>query len=173
MTDKLTVQNLVERNRQVATQHQPLPFFSESTSLPSILIYTCADPRCVPERFLDLKAGEAVVVRNVAGHVAPNLLDAVALDVAVGGLKEVMVIHHTDCGALHFKNDDIRQVLRGRVGDQSEVLQKSFGAISDIEQGVRDDCELFRSSPLIRKELASSVSGYIFDVKTGLLTEIH
>jgi hypothetical protein len=38
---------------------------------------------------------EAVVVRNVAGHVAPNLLDAVALDVAVGGLKEVMVIHHT------------------------------------------------------------------------------
>lgn len=45
--------------------------------------------------------------------------------------------------------------------------------VDSIEQGVRDDCELFRSSPLIRKELASSVSGYIFDVKTGVLTEIH
>ena len=41
---------------------------------------------------------DALVMRNICGHIAPILNDIVALDVFLG-LSDIMVVHHT--GMLH------------------------------------------------------------------------
>lgn len=56
---------------------------------------TCADPRCVPEQFLGLKAPETVVMRAAGGRVAGILNGLLALDMLLGGFRELMIIHHT------------------------------------------------------------------------------
>lgn len=94
-----TVQDLVARNAELAKTHEPIPFLSESIPagipLPKIAIFTCVDPRCVPEYFLGLKIPEALVFRNVCGHVEEGMNHLLALDHLTSGLQEIMVIHHT------------------------------------------------------------------------------
>lgn len=64
-----------------------------------ILFNTCANPRCVRQRFLDLSKSDAAVIQNITGRVAPLLNDVVALD-KVLSLADVCIIHHTYCGDL-------------------------------------------------------------------------
>lgn len=132
MTSKMTFSALLERNRALIPNHKPLITVAEMVSgvstPPKIIIITCADPRCTPEHFLNLTGTEAIVIRNVAGHVAPAIKDIVVLD----GLlprDEVCIIHHTDCGGLLFEDETIRDILRERVpGINADRMQ--FGAIT-------------------------------------------
>ncbi|KAH8670129.1 carbonic anhydrase [Tricladium varicosporioides] len=172
----LTVNELVGRNRAVATAHEPFPTFAEMAAMevdqPFLIVLTCVDPRCKPEYFLDMKPGEGVLVmRNIAGHVTPALNDILALD-AFLPISEIMVIHHTDCGASHFTNDIIRQKMKERLPTHREVDSIDFGGFKDLEQSVKDDLNILRSSPLVRKGLADKAVGYVFDIKTGALTRV-
>ena len=98
MSTPTTIKDLVERNKLLAYSFKPKPYLSELQSAglppPKILIITCADPRCVPEQFLGLKGIEAVVFRNVCGHIVPNLHLFLALDIELH-FEEIMVVHHT------------------------------------------------------------------------------
>ena len=56
-------------------------------------------------------------------------------------------MHHTDCGMLTFDNPTLYGICREQLGaDASDI---DFLPFSDLEQSVRDDVELIRSSPLI------------------------
>ncbi|CAF9923100.1 MAG: hypothetical protein ALECFALPRED_002299 [Alectoria fallacina] len=137
-----------------------------------ISVVTCADPRCIPEQFLELRPVEAVIIRNMCGHAAPALNDILALDHLIG-FTEIMVIHHTDCGALAFTDDQVRATLRKRRPDDEEIESMSFGTIKDLEQSVRDDLAVIKGSPLMRKELAERSYGFIYDIKTGLVSALE
>ncbi|KAH6662259.1 carbonic anhydrase [Halenospora varia] len=173
----LTVDELVSRNKTVTTTHEPFPTFAEMAAIgadvPCLVVLTCIDPRCKPEYFLDVKPGEGVLVmRNIAGHVTPALNDILALD-AFLTINEIMVVHHTDCGASHFTNDIIRQKMKERLPSHKEVDGIDFGGFQDLEQSVKDDLNILRSSPLVRKELADKAVGYVFDIKTGALSPVN
>lgn len=150
-----TVAELLERNRQLAATHEPFPKFSEMSDVgkspAKIAIVTCIDPRCNPDGFLGLNPGDAFVMRNICGHIAPILNDIVALDVFLG-LSDIMVVHHTDCGATHFNDSLIRDGLKKRFPSNKDVDTMSFGAITNLEQSVRDDLTILKKSPLISKE---------------------
>lgn len=171
-----TVAELLERNRQLAATHEPFPKFSEMSDVgkspAKIAIVTCIDPRCNPDGFLGLNPGDAFVMRNICGHIAPILNDIVALDVFLG-LSDIMVVHHTDCGATHFNDSLIRDGLKKRFPSNKDVDTMSFGAITNLEQSVRDDLTILKKSPLISKELGERSVGFVYDIKTGLLTAVE
>ncbi|KAG7008631.1 hypothetical protein G7Y79_00005g017720 [Physcia stellaris] len=174
MESKANIQALCERNKKIAESHKPLSLISEDRALglrPSVLIVTCMDPRCVPEKFLGLQPPESIVIRNVCGHVTPNLNDILAID-HIFQFPELMVIHHTDCGALLFNEAQIRETIKARQPTNDSIDSMTFGAISDLEQSVRDDLAVLRESPLVRKELAENAAGFVFDVKTGILSRV-
>lgn len=175
MSTAPTVEQLIERNKQYAASASPLPFISELASeklpTPDIVVLTCADPRCIPEQFLGLGTLEAVIMRNVCGHAAPALNDIIALDHFLG-FTDIMVVHHTDCGALHFTDEQVRKTIRKRGPNDKSVDDATFGAIKNLEQSVRDDLAVIKSYPLLRKELADRSHGYIYDIKTGLLNPL-
>ncbi|KAL9115216.1 MAG: hypothetical protein Q9227_001010 [Pyrenula ochraceoflavens] len=130
------------------------------------------DPRCQPREFMNIKGAEAIVLHNVCGHVGPNIKDIVGAD-DLFSLKEIAIIHHTDCGALLIDEAKIRALLKERAPSNTEIDEETtFGAIRDVEQSVRDDIGVIRASPLIRRELAERATGYVYDIKTGMLRPV-
>jgi len=79
-----------------------------------------------------------------------------------------MSVHHTDCGMLTFQNEDLTAKIKEDLG--VDTTGQDFLPFPDLEQSVRDDVEIVKSSDLIPDDIP--VTGAIYDVKTGELREI-
>ncbi|KAF2096709.1 carbonic anhydrase [Rhizodiscina lignyota] len=138
------------------------------------VIITCSDHRTVPEKFLKLEQDDAVLIsRNPGGHVAPNITGLLAFDSFVT-IANLLIVHHTDCGTTHFSEDVIRAELKKRVPDRAAEIDAMYlGQIRDMEQSVRDDLAYLHASPFVRQELKDCARGFVYDLKTGLLTAVE
>jgi carbonic anhydrase len=136
-----------------------------------VAIVTCMDARIVPPKLLGLSEGDAHVIRNAGGR-AKDALRSLVISQRLLGTREVMVIHHTDCGMLTFSNEGLRAKVRDELGAQAgdEVRGVDFFPFSDVEQSVHDDVAFLRSSPLIPRDIP--VRGFVYDVRTGRLSEV-
>jgi carbonic anhydrase len=130
-----------------------------------LAVVACMDARLLVHDVLGLREGDAHVIQN-AGGVAKDALRSLVLSQRLLGTNAIAVIHHTDCGLLKIKNEDVHAKVRKDLGADSSDID--FLPFSDLEQSVRDDVEFLRSSPLI----AGEIRGFVFDVKSGELTEI-
>jgi len=131
-------------------------------------VVACMDARLDPAKALGLEEGDAHIIRNAGGR-AVDAIRSLVISQRLLGTEEVIVVHHTDCGMLTFDNDTLRGIVRERLGaDASDI---DFLPFSDVEQSVREDVELIRSSPFIPDEIP--VTGFVYDVKTGKIHEIE
>ena len=131
-------------------------------------IVTCMDARLHPSKFLGLGLGDAHVIRNAGGRASDDAVRSLIISSRLLGTNEFAVIHHTDCGMLTFSNDDLRGKLADETGADASGID--FLPFPDLEQSVRDDVATIKASPFIDKDI--SVSGFVYDVKTGSLTRI-
>lgn len=132
-----------------------------------LAVVACMDARLDPARAFGLEEGDAHVIRNAGGRAA-DALRSLVISQQLLGTEEVFVVHHTDCGMLTFGNDTMHGIVRDRLGaDATDIDFLPFG---DLEQSVRDDVELIRSSPLIPDSI--DVTGFIYDVKTGKIHQV-
>jgi carbonic anhydrase len=163
----------LERNRAFAAAdgHQGAVVF------PSLRLFviTCLDPRVDPAHFLGLGLSDAMVVRNVGGRVTPEVINDVAFVSQLaenvlpdGPLFEVAVIHHTQCGAGALADDAFRRRYAERIGADELTLREH--AILDPAATVMSDVERLRSAPAISPRV--SVSGYVYDVLTGVVQTV-
>ena len=119
-TTSPTVADLLARNKATLSSFQPRPLFSEmpamDLSLPSTIIVACCDARAHPEEFFCLRPNEALVLRTAAGRVQPVLRDLAALEafIGYGKVKQLLIVHHTDCGGSHMKAADIKAHIISR-----------------------------------------------------------
>jgi carbonic anhydrase len=116
---------------------------------------------------LGLREGDAHVIRNAGGRLA-DAVRSLAISQTLLATEEVAIIHHTDCGMVTFRDDDIRARLRARGADADHV---AFLPFADLEQSVRDDIALYRATPMLRQDIP--VRGFIYDVKSGRLNEVR
>jgi carbonic anhydrase len=142
----------------------------ESPPLPParrVAILTCMDARIVPARIFGLEEGDAHVIRN-AGGLAQEGLRSLVISQRLLGTNAIAVIHHTDCGMLTFKNEDVYGKVRDDLGaDASDIDFMPFG---DLEQSVRDDVTFLKESPLIADD--TEIRGFVYDVQTRRLGEV-
>jgi carbonic anhydrase len=117
-----------------------------------LVVLTCMDARIDPARAVGLEEGDAHVVRS------QQLLDT----------REVLVVHHTDCGMLSFTNEQLCEQLRQNLGADASGID--FLPFADLEQSVRDDVAAIRASPLVPDDVA--VRGFVYDVRSGRLREV-
>ncbi len=136
-----------------------------------VAVVTCMDARIIPSRALGLEEGDAHVIRN-AGGLARDALRSVVISQRLLGTREVVVIHHPDCGMLTFRNEDIRRQVTAELGADAGKAAESidFLPFPDVEQSVRDDVEFLRNSPLIPEDIP--VRGFVYDVHTGRVSEV-
>ena len=128
-------------------------------------VVACMDARLHPEATLGLDIGDSHMIRNAGGRVSSDALRSLAISQQLLGTNEIYIIHHTDCGMLTFSNDDIRGILKERLGaDASDI---DFLPFPELTQSVLDDIAIIKNSPLINP--GTPIVGFIYDVKTGKL----
>lgn len=133
-----------------------------------LVVLTCMDARIDPAKAFGLEEGDAHVIRNAGGRASDDALRSLVISTQLLGTRDIVVIHHTDCGMLTFRNEQLREQLRQNLGaDASEV---DFLPFTDLDVSVRQDMATIRSSALLPKDLA--VQGFIYDVHTGQLREV-
>ena len=168
--DEVSMENALVRNRAFAASGGQ----EGATVFPAlrVLVITCLDPRVDPAHVLGLDLGDAMVVRNVGGRVTPEVIENVAFVgqlaenvVPEGPLFEVAVIHHTQCGAGALAGDDFRRRYALRIGADESALREY--AVLDPAATVASDVDRLRSAEAISHRV--TVSGYVYDVVTGLV----
>ena len=132
-----------------------------------LAIVTCMDARIDVHRILGLREGEAHVLRNAGGVVTEDVIRSLTISQRLLGTREIMLIHHTDCGMLTFRDDELKDRLQAEIGIRPPF---AFEAFSDLEEDVRQSVRRLQASPfLLHKD---AIRGFIYDVRTGRLREV-
>jgi carbonic anhydrase len=155
---------LLENNQRYAEA------FSGPLPLPparGVAVIACMDARLNVYAILGLAEGEAHVIRNAGGAVTDDEIRSLAISQRLLGTREVILIHHTDCGMLTFTDDEFKAAIEADTGIRPPWAAEAFG---DLDGDVRQSIARVKSSPFVPH--TDSVRGFVFDVATGKLNEI-
>jgi len=144
--------------------------FSGPLPLPpsrQVAVLACMDARLNVYAILGLADGEAHVIRNAGGVVTADEIRSLAISQRLLGTREIILIHHTDCGMLTFTDDAFKDALQAEVGIKPDWAAESF---TDLDTDVRQSLNRIRSSPFIPH--TDAVRGFVYDVATGELREV-
>jgi carbonic anhydrase len=124
-----------------------------------LAVLTCMDARIDPVKLLGLENGDANVLRNAGALVTEDVLRSLALSHHLLGTQAVVVIGHTNCGLEGASNEELAE----RLGHSLDYLP-----FRDVDESVRASVLKLRESALAPND----VSGYVYDVRTGLLRPV-
>lgn len=134
-----------------------------------LAIVACMDARLTVEPALGLKTGDAHIIRNAGGIVTDDVIRSLLISHYLLGTEEWMIVNHTDCGMLTFKDEELVAKLRAE-WDTTAVTPAHFHAFSDLEENVRQQIQKVHSHPWVPNDIP--VRGFIYDVRTGTLNEV-
>ena len=134
-----------------------------------LAVLTCMDARLDVAQILGLKPGDAHVIRNAGGIATEDAIRSLIISHHLLGTQEFMVINHTDCGMLTFKDHDLIERLKRETGAMG-VVPAAFHSFTNLEQNVREQVMKLRAHPWLPKQIP--IRGFIYDVKTGRLKEV-
>jgi carbonic anhydrase len=133
-----------------------------------LAIVTCMDSRLDVFAALGLRHGEAHILRNAGGVITDDVIRSLAVSQRRLGTREVMLIHHTDCGMQTLSDDGFRAELQEATGVAPAFAIESF---SDLDADVRQSIlRVRRSSFLLHREV---VRGFVYDVDSHRLREVR
>lgn len=135
-----------------------------------LAVIACMDARLTIEPMLGLKTGEAHIIRNAGGVATEDAVRSLLISQHLLGTNEVMIINHTDCGMLTFKDEDLFARLERDTGT-SAVSPEQFHSFPNVEQNVRRQIQKLRAHPWIPKSIV--IRGFVYDVKSGRLKEVE
>jgi carbonic anhydrase len=135
-----------------------------------LAVLACMDARITVEQVLGLKTGDAHVIRNAGGILTDDALRSLIISHELLGTREFVFIHHTDCGMLTFKDDDLAARLRKRSGTAA-VVPSNFHSFTDVAEDVRLQIEKARAHPWLPKDIP--IRGFVYDVESGRLSEVQ
>jgi carbonic anhydrase len=146
---------LAERHLDVEPQRQ-------------LAIVTCMDSRLDVFAALGLGPGEAHVLRNAGGIITDDVIRSLAISQRRLRTREVMLIHHTDCGMQKITDDGFRMELQETTGVSPSFAIESF---QDVEADVRQSILRVRRSVFLPHR--DVVRGFVYDVDSHQLREVE
>ncbi|HZO75450.1 MAG TPA: carbonic anhydrase [Ktedonobacteraceae bacterium] len=154
-------------------------------------VVTCMDCRLVQmfEDALGLERGDVLELRTAGAtiaepereHAANDLIRSLAGGIYLLGVREVLVIGHTECGlsrinptaltaSMQALGVDPQQLIERENLHDAEGLARWFGAFSDVHINVKEVVDVIRNSPFLPK---IPVHGCVIDINTGKLTLVE
>jgi carbonic anhydrase len=131
-----------------------------------LAVLACMDARLTVEDVLALRTGDAHIIRNAGGLATDDALRSLVISQQLLGTEEVIVIEHTGCGMLSFRDEDVRRDLADKTGTDVDL---AFHAFPELEANLRAQVERIRSHPWIKDV---PVHGLIYEVESGALREV-
>lgn len=151
---------------------------------PFAAILSCMDSRTSAELIFDQSFGDIFSIRIAGNVVSPNVLGSLEYAIAVAGSKLVVVLGHTNCGAIkgacdHVEMGNLTQLL-DKIQPAVNALHNVPGehngnnpefvnavAIQHAKNTVKD---ILDQSEIIREHVYSGKAGIIpamYDIATG------
>lgn len=132
-----------------------------------LAVVACMDSRLDTFAMLGLDIGDAHVIRNAGGVVTDDVIRSLTVSQRKLGTREVVLIHHTDCGSLTFTDDQLRNELLDETGLKPTWSPESF---NDLDADLRQSMERVQRCPFLVD--TTQVRGFVFDVHSGQLREV-
>jgi carbonic anhydrase len=132
-----------------------------------VAVLACMDARLDVHKILGLQEGDAHVIRNAGGVATDDAIRSLVISQRLLGTNEIILIHHTDCGMLTFKDDDVKRQIENEVGIRPQFALEAFG---DLDDDIRQSIARIKASPFIPNK--TSVRGFVYDVRSGRLDEV-
>lgn len=132
-----------------------------------VAVVACMDARLDTHKLLGLDEGDAHVIRNAGGVVSDDAIRSLVISQRLLGTREIIIIQHTDCGMLTFRDDDVKDAIEADTGLRPSFALEAFG---DLEQDVRQSMSRIQANPFIPYK--DQVRGFIYDCGTGRLKEV-
>jgi carbonic anhydrase len=133
-----------------------------------LAVVACMDSRLDLFGALGLDIGDAHLIRNAGGMVTDDVLRSLALSQRSLGTREVVIIHHTECGMANFDDDAFRAQLETESGRRPTWNVHGF---RDVHEQMRESIGLVRDCPWLPHR--DDVRGFIFDTATSKLDEVR
>jgi len=165
--------------------------FARAVPLKTLVIY-CYDPRAAeipnavakllgseeyPGRVIVDDAGNRVASTTtvfpiiVAGGRAVDALRSITVAQHLFGIENIVVVHHSQCGATTFTADGIIEAYRHEHrADISPLYDRGSICIEDYEASLKRDTALIRAHAGTPGHV--NILGYFYDIDTGVLTEV-
>ena len=132
-----------------------------------VAVVACMDARLDVARALGLEEGDAHVIRNAGGVVTDDAIRSLAISQRKLGTEEIILIHHTDCGMLTFKDDDFKQEILDETGQKPAWAAEAF---ADLDGDLKQSIARIKANPFIPK--TTSIRGFVYEVESGKLREV-
>ena len=132
-----------------------------------LAVVTCMDSRMDIFKLLGLENGEAHIIRNAGGVITDDVIRSLCLSQRALGTREIVLVHHTDCGLLNLDEDAFRTGLEDELGVKPWW---SLEAFTDAARDVIQSIQRLQLTPFIPHKEA--ISGFVYDVDTGRLEQV-
>jgi carbonic anhydrase len=176
------INDILRFNRQFVAQMGHKPYLTDKYPAKKLAVLTCMDTRLTEllPKALGLRNGDAKIIKNAGGLILSETDSAIrSLLVAIYelGVEEVMVVHHSTCGACHMSYEEFKpHMLEHGISEETLAEWEAKGiadwleGFHDTEASVRKTMAAIVNHPLVPKDVV--VRGFIIDSVTGALTEI-
>ena len=132
-----------------------------------VAVVACMDARLNPYGLLGLTEGDAHVIRNAGGVVSDDVIRSLTISQRLLGTTEILLIHHTDCGMLTFRDDEVKNQIESDTGIRPPFALEAF---PDVDADVRQSRARIKASPFIPHK---NVRGFVYEVQNGTLREVN
>jgi len=167
MTEEFSpsVDELVSYNAEQAVDFADAEL--QVSPLRQLAIVTCMDSRIDTFKVLGLANGEAHIIRNAGGVITDDVIRSLCLSQRYLGTREIILVHHTDCGLQRVNEPEFRQELQDEVGVKPWWSVEAF---NDPYIDVRQSIQRLLLTPFLQHK--EHISGFVYDVTDGLLHPI-
>jgi carbonic anhydrase len=131
-----------------------------------VAIVTCMDARIDPARLLGIEEGDAHVIRNAGGFVTDDVIAGLVVSQRLLGTEEIMVIHHTDCGALAVDQDALTAELESETGTRPAFTLEYYAS---VEASLSETVSRLEANPFLPHR--DAIRAFVYEVETGRLRE--
>jgi carbonic anhydrase len=159
----VTDEFLANNARYAETFSGPLPVPPAKNAA----VVACMDARLNVYAILGLNEGEAHVIRNAGGVITDDAIRSLAISQRLLGTREIVLVHHSECGMLSFNDEDFKRSIQDETGIKPPWSAESF---TDLDEDVRQSIARIKASPFVPHK--DAVRGFVFDVATGKLNEV-
>ena len=133
-----------------------------------LAVVACMDSRIDTFALLGLQVGEAHVMRNAGGVITDDMVRSLAISQRKLGTREIVLVHHTDCGLTKTTDAQFAAELERDTGASPTWTAEAF---TDPVASLRESMHRIRTSPFVPER--GSVRGFVYDVDTGELREVQ
>jgi carbonic anhydrase len=131
-----------------------------------VAVVACMDARLNPQAVLGLGLGDAHVIRNAGGVVTDDVIRSLAISQRLLGTTEIILVHHSDCGMLTFRDDDVKDQITADTGIRPPFALEAF---PEVDSDVRQSIARIQASPFVPHK---NVRGFVYEVEKGTLREV-